>query len=76
MRSGNESLGTYSPHYFGGREIAPGSIEYVESVFKRILDEMSDERSTATMFEPYAKVVNFVLSNRRIKQQVTENPSE
>lgn len=54
------------------RAIGPSEIAKTKDVFNRILDEMKDEPTTSTMFEPYARIVNFLLANRMIKQQLSE----
>ena len=68
-------------HYesFGGyrrlqRSIGPEEVKRAQDIFDRIIDEMKDSHTTSGMFEPYAKVVNFVLANRMIKTQLSENP--
>jgi hypothetical protein len=44
----------------------------VEEVFERVLDEMRDCPTTETMYEPYANMVLYALSNRKIKSELTE----
>jgi hypothetical protein len=76
MHSDHESLGAYSPQVLGGRPVTAGDVAYMKEVFERIIDEAEDAFTTATMFEPYAKVTNFVLANRKIRQQVSETPQD
>jgi hypothetical protein len=70
-----ESLGPYSPNILGSRPLEAGDKEYVKDVLRRVIDEIEDASETRTMFEPYAKIVNFALGNRKIRRQVAENPT-
>jgi hypothetical protein len=69
VHNDSESLGNYAKL---GRQLGNAERARVRDVFKRILDEMDDSHTSGSMFEPYAKVVNFVLANRKIAQQVAE----
>jgi flagellar motor switch protein FliM len=70
-----ESLGGYGGQRLR-RNITPIEVSYAKDVFDRILDEMRDSPNTSAMFEPFAKVANFVLANRMIRLQVAENQEE
>jgi hypothetical protein len=76
MHSDYESLGSYAPNRLGGRPVTGAEIVYLKDVFTRIIHEAEDAPTTAAMFEPYAKVANFILANRKIQQQVSEGPLE
>jgi hypothetical protein len=58
------------------RPIGEGEQRVVREVFDRILEEMKDADSTGTMFQPFATIVNFVLANRKIRDQRTNVPLE
>jgi hypothetical protein len=49
------------------------SVNYnqVKEVFARVLEEMADCETTETMFEPYANLALYALSNRKVKAQLT-----
>ena len=70
----NETLGAYTPKILGSKSLGEGDRRYVEEVLKRVLDEMNDTASTGEMYEPFAKIVNFVLANRKIREEVTNVP--
>lgn len=72
MKSDYESLGPYSPLVLGSRPIR---LTYLRDVLKRVIHEAEDAQTTGEMFEPYAKIVNFVQANRKIQEQVRENPN-
>jgi hypothetical protein len=75
MRNDSESLGPYSPNVdrMGGRTI---DMAYLKDVFARIIHEAEDADTTAEMFEPYGKVINFIQANRKIREQVSAGPLE
>jgi hypothetical protein len=59
---------------FGGshKENTAANVRRVEEVFKLILDEMKDEKSTRTMFEPYSSIVRYCLSDARIRAELNQ----
>lgn len=65
---GGVASGAGVPH----RTCSPANIKQVEEVFARVLDEMRDCATTEAMYEPYANMALYALSNRKIKSELTE----
>jgi hypothetical protein len=44
----------------------------VRKAFAAILEELDDNGNTSEMFPPYARVIGFVLANRRIQRELID----
>ena len=66
----NETLSAYE-HM--GRQVGPAERQRAHAVFTLIMDDLDETGSTGEMVTEFARVVNFVLANKRVTQMLSES---